>query len=64
MPARIEALEAEHAQLVAKMSDPEFYKGDAAHMVAANARLQDIETEQVAAFARWEELEAIATASV
>jgi hypothetical protein len=33
-------------------------------MVAANARLQDIETEQVAAFARWEELEAIATASV
>jgi ATP-binding cassette subfamily F protein uup len=64
LPARIEALEAEHAQLVEKMSDPEFYKGDAAQMVAANARLQEIEAEQAAAFARWEELEAVAAASV
>ncbi|HEX8237168.1 MAG TPA: ATP-binding cassette domain-containing protein [Abditibacteriaceae bacterium] len=60
LPARIEALEAEHAQLVEKMSDPEFYKGNAAQMVAANARLQEIEAEQTAAFARWEELEAVA----
>jgi ATP-binding cassette subfamily F protein uup len=63
LPARIEALEAEHAQLVEKMSDPEFYKGDAAQMVAANARLQAIEAEQLAAFARWEELEAVAASA-
>jgi ATP-binding cassette subfamily F protein uup len=63
LPARIEALEAEHAQLVEKMSDPEFYKGDAAQMVTANARLQAIEAEQIAAFARWEELEAVAARS-
>jgi ATP-binding cassette subfamily F protein uup len=49
---------------VEKMSDPDFYKGDAAQMVAANARLQEIEAEQIAAFARWEELEAVAAASV
>jgi ATP-binding cassette subfamily F protein uup len=63
LPARIEALESEHAQLVEKMSDPEFYKGDAAQSVAVNARLQELEAAQSAAFARWEELDAVASAS-
>jgi ATP-binding cassette subfamily F protein uup len=57
LPARIEALEREQAELAGKMADPKFYKGDAARVQAARSRLEAIEREQAAAFARWEELE-------
>jgi ATP-binding cassette subfamily F protein uup len=59
LPARIEKLEAEHEALVAKMSDPEFYKGEATQTVAAKNRLDEIADELEIAFAHWEELEAL-----
>ncbi|HEY5551848.1 MAG TPA: ATP-binding cassette domain-containing protein [Opitutaceae bacterium] len=58
LPARIEALEEEQAELTAKLSDPAFYKNQAAQFAGVKARLDAIEREHAAAFARWEELEA------
>jgi ATP-binding cassette subfamily F protein uup len=58
LPARIEKLETEQAELVAKLGDPKFFKSDAATVRAAEARLREIESEHAVAFARWEELEA------
>jgi ATP-binding cassette subfamily F protein uup len=58
LPARIEKLETEQAELAAKLGDPKFFKQDAAVVRAAEARLQEIEKEHAVAFARWEELEA------
>ncbi len=63
LPARIEALEAEHASLAAKMGEADFYKQEAARIAAANAKLAQLERDLEAAFARWEELEAIANAA-
>ncbi|MEZ5413372.1 MAG: ATP-binding cassette domain-containing protein [Opitutaceae bacterium] len=60
LPARIEALETEQAELVAKLGDPDFYKNEAAKFAAVKARLDEVESEHAAAFARWEELEALA----
>jgi ATP-binding cassette subfamily F protein uup len=60
LPARIEAFEMEQAELVAKLSDPDFYKNEAAKFAAVNARLDEVEAEHAAAFARWEELESLA----
>ncbi len=62
LPARIEALEAEHAALAAKMGEASFYKQDASAIAAANAQLSKLESDLEAAFARWEELEAVANA--
>jgi ATP-binding cassette subfamily F protein uup len=59
LPARIEALETEQAALVAKIATPAFYQGDPTEVTAARARLAAIEQETAAAFARWEELEAL-----
>jgi ATPase components of ABC transporters with duplicated ATPase domains len=59
LPARIEKLETEQAELVAKLSDPKFFKSDPAAVRAAEARLREIEAEHAAAFARWEELESV-----
>ncbi len=60
LPARIEKLETEQAELVAKLGEPKFFKSDAATVRAAEARLREIEAEHATAFARWEELEAAA----
>ncbi len=60
LPARIEKLETEQAELVAKLGDPKFFKSDAATVRAAEARLREIEAEHATAFARWEELESAA----
>jgi len=57
LPARLENLESEHALLVQAMSDASFYQKESTEIAAAKARLQKLEAEQVAAFARWEELE-------
>ena len=58
LPARIEALEQEQAELTAKLADPNFYKNEAARFAEVKARLETVEREHAAAFARWEELEA------
>ncbi len=56
LPARIEALEAEQAELLAAMGTAEFYRKGPAEIQAANARREALEAELAAAYARWEEL--------
>ncbi len=58
LPARIEALEREQAELAAKLADPQFYKAAGARFAEVKARLETVERDHAAAFARWEELEA------
>jgi ATP-binding cassette subfamily F protein uup len=57
LPAKIEVLEKEQAELAAKLADPAFYKAQAAKFAEVKARLETVEREHGAAFARWEELE-------
>jgi ATP-binding cassette subfamily F protein uup len=59
LPAKIEALETEQSELTAKLSDPVFYKSQAAQFSEVKARLEQVEKEHAAAFARWEELESL-----
>lgn len=63
LPAKIEALENEQTELTEKLADPSFYAEKAAEVPAIKARLDEIETETLEVFARWEELEAIKTAA-
>ncbi len=58
LPARIEALEKEQADLTAKLGDANFYKTGGAKFAEVKARLETVEREHAAAFARWEDLEA------
>ncbi len=57
LPAQIEALEAEQAELHAKMADPAFYQQAGGGIAAARERLTVLETELDVAYARWEALE-------
>ncbi|OAM89261.1 ATP-binding cassette domain-containing protein [Termitidicoccus mucosus] len=57
LPARIEALETEQGGLTARLASPDFYQREPGASGAVNARLDEIEQELAAAFARWEELE-------
>jgi ATP-binding cassette subfamily F protein uup len=59
LPARIETLEKQQAELAAKLADPEFYKSQGAQFAEVKARLEALEREHATAFARWEELEAM-----
>ena len=59
LPERITGLEAEQAQIHSTLADPEFYKNRGAEAVQLNARLEAIDSELLAAYARWEELEAL-----
>lgn len=63
LPARIEALETEQESLTTKLADPDFYATHAAEVPAVKTRLDEIETETLEVFTRWEELEAIKTAA-
>lgn len=58
LPARIETLEKEQADLTAKLGDANFYKTGGAKFAEVKARLETVEREHAAAFARWEDLEA------
>jgi len=59
-PDRIAALEEEQGGLHTTLADPGFYKSAGAEVAAINARLEELEQELAAAYARWEELEALA----
>ena len=63
LPARIEALEAEQAELTGKLGDPGYYQRDPVGAKALKTRMGALETELATAFARWEELEAMRAAS-
>jgi ABC transport system ATP-binding/permease protein len=60
LPKKIEALETEHQQLVATLSDPQFYKTENSGVADLNNRLQALEQEIAEAYDRWETLESIA----
>jgi ATP-binding cassette subfamily F protein uup len=58
LPARIEELERQQAELASEISRPGFYKGDPAAQARVQARLAELPAELEAAYARWESLEA------
>jgi ATP-binding cassette subfamily F protein uup len=60
LPGRIEELEAARAELHDAMIAPAFYRQDGGAISEARARLESIEQELVAAYERWEALEALA----
>ncbi len=57
LPARIEALETEQAELTAHSSAPAFYSGDQTAIKTVLDRLQAIGEELEIAYARWAELD-------
>lgn len=59
LPERITTLEAEQEQLHSTLADPEFYKNAGAEVARLNSRLEELEAELLAAYGRWEELEAL-----
>ncbi len=61
LPARLEALEAEQQELCDRLADPAIYQADGGRAVAAaKTRLAELAAELESAYARWEELEALA----
>ena len=60
MPAAIQLLEAEQAELTAAIGDPELFRREPAAANAAVQRLQSVQQQLDAAFARWEALESAA----
>ena len=59
LPQRIEELEAEQADIHARLSDPEFYRKSGGALQELQARLEAVESERALSYARWEELEAL-----
>jgi len=59
LPAEIEGLETEQADLHRTMSDPAFYKADGAQVRTATDRLAAVEAKLAGLYARWEELESV-----
>jgi len=57
LPARIEAMEAEQAQLHQRMIDPAFYRLPPPEISAAKIRSESLIHELAAAYTRWEALE-------
>jgi ATP-binding cassette subfamily F protein uup len=59
LPGVIERLEAEHAEIAAKLADPTTYQREPEAVPRLQAALADNERRTQTAFARWEELEAL-----
>jgi ATP-binding cassette subfamily F protein uup len=59
LPALIDALEAEQAELGARVSEPAFYKREPGEQARALARLAALAGEIERAYARWDELESL-----
>ena len=59
MPARLEELESAHAAAAARLADPAIYQNEPAAIPGLKAELAELERQTEAAFARWEELEAL-----
>ena len=57
LPAQIEALEHEQAQLSTSIADPHFYRQPTDSITQALARLEALKNELHDAYARWEELD-------
>jgi ATP-binding cassette subfamily F protein uup len=61
LPARLEALEARIASMMARTQDPAFYRAGGAAIATHHAELAAAQAELAQAYARWEALEAAAT---
>ncbi|HWZ95368.1 MAG TPA: ATP-binding cassette domain-containing protein [Opitutaceae bacterium] len=61
LPAQIDALETEQAELGAKLADPIFYQRERSAAAQVKARLDELDRQHATALARWEELEAVRT---
>ena len=59
LPAKIEKLEAEQAELAETISSSAVYDQNRDQAIRIQSRLSELEQTLVAAYARWEELEAI-----
>jgi ATP-binding cassette subfamily F protein uup len=59
LPERIEDLEKELTDLQARLADPEFYKQEAAEIVAARDALARVQSELQTHYERWAQLEAL-----
>jgi ATP-binding cassette subfamily F protein uup len=57
LPARIDALERERAQLDATIAGPDFYKEPASAINAALARAEAVRVELDALYRRWDDLD-------
>jgi ATP-binding cassette subfamily F protein uup len=60
LPDRIEALESEHADMLAAMAEPGYFKKPGAEIAENQAKLETRQAELDSALARWEELEELA----
>jgi ATP-binding cassette subfamily F protein uup len=60
LPATIEALDAELAELHVVVSQPEFYKQPASEIAQKQSQLKQLEEQLAAAYHRWEALEQLA----
>jgi ATP-binding cassette subfamily F protein uup len=58
LPAQLQALEAEQAQIAQRLADPALYQSSPQEAAALQARSETIEAELLDALARWEALEA------
>ena len=58
-PAEIEQLELEQSELVARLSDPDFYKSDPADQARIHSRIAELGGKLEVIYARWDELEAL-----
>jgi ABC transport system ATP-binding/permease protein len=59
LPRRIEELEEEKRRIAADMANPAFYRESGGKVAEHTARLDALEKELVAAYARWDELETV-----
>ena len=57
LPATIEQLEADIAQLHTSMADPTFYRQPSEEIATEQSRLNSLEKELATAYSRWEQLE-------
>jgi ATP-binding cassette subfamily F protein uup len=60
LPAKIESLDAEIAELHLVVSQPEFYKQASSEIARKQTQLKQLEEQLAAAYHRWEELEQLA----
>ncbi len=58
LPARIEALETEQAELNKQLADPDIYRKEGANVAAMHARVEVIDEELMTLLERWERLSA------
>lgn len=60
LPARLEQLETEQAELQSTLSNPDFYRGEGQEIAQVKDRFEKLQAELAEAYTRWETLEELA----